>query len=128
MAYIKDILLVAVIGCLLFGVWWLWSDNSDLSEENASLKRENETCKLQIQAEKLNVETLEKKIEEQNRKIDLFYEENREYQENICKLNESNRQEAEKIEERYRNSSPSVNGNPTNEEFNRWLRERASEY
>ena len=123
---IKDLLFITAILFLLFGLWWLWSSNCELQESINTYKTEIGICKQQIAADKLNIKTLEDKIAEQNRKIDLFYAENEEYRKEISKLNEENQKEAKKIEKKYESSVPPTG--TTQEEYSRWLRDRALEY
>lgn len=123
---IKDLLFIVAILSLLFGLWWFWSENSELQESINSYKAENEAYRLQLAASKLNIETLENKIAEQNKKIDLFFKENEKYREDISRLNEENQKEIDEIEKKYQHQSiPSISNQ---EEYSRWLRDRALEY
>ena len=123
---IKDLLFIVAILSLLFGLWWFWSENSELQESINSYKAENEAYRLQLAASKLNIETLENKIAEQNKKIDLFFKENEKYREDISRLNEENQKEIDEIEKKYQQQSiPSISNQ---EEYSRWLRDRALEY
>lgn len=123
---IKDLLFIVAILSLLFGLWWFWSENSELQESINSYKTENEAYRLQLAASKLNIETLENKIAEQNKKIDLFFKENEKYREDISKLNEENQKEIDEIEKKYQHQSmPSISNQ---EEYSGWLRDRALEY
>ena len=123
---IKDLLFIVAILSLLFGLWWFWSENSELQESINSYKEENKAYQLQLAASKLNIETLENKITEQNKKIDLFFKENEKYKEDISRLNEENQKEIDEIEKKYQHQSiPSISNQ---EEYSRWLRDRALEY